>query len=209
MSRASTSFQPPSPADGQRRRVLPFTTRLLATAAAGLSLAACQDEQSAFAPACPHVDIIGEAADYYSYDGKGLDLGDLVSHATITGMTGACAAGPMASHHRKTVRTNVTIAMTVERGPAAKGETLTLPYFIAVVRDGKILNKKIFNVDVTFAPNTTVTSVRSPVRVIDLPASNSIEDTDYHMAVGFQLNHAQLEYNRIHVTNAQFHKHTN
>lgn len=177
---------------------------LALSGAALLPLAACgPDEQSAFAPACPHVEIVGQAADSYSYNGRGLDVGSLVSHASMTGLTGACAAGPH-DEHKKTVRTQLSIAMTVDRGPAAGGDTIVLPYFVVVLRDGHIVDKKIFEVPVSFEPNTSTTTLRTPIRIIDVPASDNIQDTNYTMEIGFQLTHAQLNYNRAHLHPASF-----
>ncbi|MCQ9155797.1 hypothetical protein [Acidomonas methanolica] len=176
---------------------------------APLALTACEEQQSAFAPACPHLDMLGDASDLFAYDGRGLDVGDLVAHASLTGMTGACEAGPTGEHHQRTVRTRISLAMTIQRGPAAAVEALDLPYFVAVVRNGKILDKKVFHATAAFEPNTSLTAVNTPIRIIDLPASDSIEDTDYHMVVGFQLTRAQLQYNRTHLPQAHFREHLN
>lgn len=191
------------------------TARLSARAALAicgvslLSLTACQDEQSAFAPACPHVQILSEAADFYDYDGKGLDVGDLVARASMAGLSGSCTAGPNGPKHQKTVRTSLSIAVDVVRGPAKPDEKIVLPYFVAVMRDGHIVDKKVFEVAADFAPNTTTSHLRAPVRYIDLPASDSIQETNYSMAVGFQLNHSQLGYNRAHLPEASFLWHIN
>lgn len=190
-------------------RVHPARFAAFAAAALGfLPLAACdQDEQSAFAPACPHVEILGEAADSYDYNGRGLDVGSLVSHASMTGLTGACEAGPT-DNHKKIVRTRLSVAMNVARGPAAKGDTVTLPYFVAVLHDGHIVDKKVFETPIQFEPNVSTTTVRTPVRIIDVPASDNIQETNYAMEIGFQLTHAQLDYNRTHLTPAAFSAHS-
>lgn len=178
---------------------------LLTLSGSALSLSACgQEEESAFAPTCPHVEILGEAADSYQYDGRGLDAGSLVSHASMTGLTGNCEAAP-----KKSVRTRISVAMDVERGPAAKEQTITLPYFIAVLHDGNIIDKKMFDVPVTFEGNASSAVLRTPVRIIDVPASPDLQQTNYALEVGFQLTHAQLDYNRAHLRPANFHEKTN
>ncbi|WP_051537156.1 hypothetical protein [Asaia prunellae] len=122
----------------------------------------------------------------------------------MSGLTGNCEAGP-----KKTVRSRLSLAVTVERGPASDGKDITLPYFIAVVRDGKILEKKEFDIPVSFAGNQSTVSLRTPVRLIDVPASPDLQQTNYTLKVGFQLSHEQLEYNQTHLRPAKFTMHTN
>ncbi|GBQ11037.1 hypothetical protein [Swaminathania salitolerans] len=173
---------------------------ILALIGAGVTLTACdQEDQSAFAPACPSVEILGEAADFYQYDGKGLDAGSLVTHAGMGGLTGNCEAGP-----KKSVRTRLSLGVTVERGPASDGRDVTLPFFVAVLHDGKIMDKKEFSIPVTFRGNQSTVSLRTPVRIIDVPAAPDIQQTNYALKIGFQLSREQLEYNRTHLRPAAF-----
>lgn len=178
---------------------------LIAIAGMGIGLTACnQDDESAFAPICPPVEILSQAADFYQYDGHGLDAGSLVTHAGMSGLTGNCEAAP-----KKTVRTKLSLGITVERGPASDGRDIVLPYFVAVMHDGKIVDKKEFEVPVSFAGNQTVVSLRTPVRLIDVPASPDLQQTNYSLKVGFQLTREQLDYNQTHLRPAIFTPHTN
>lgn len=183
------------------RPLLPLLTLIGST----VVLTGCnQDDQSAFAPICPPVEILSQAADFYQYDGHGLDAGSLVTHAGMSGLTGNCEAGP-----KKSVRTRMSLAITVERGPASDGKDIVLPYFVAVLRDGKILEKKEFEVPVSFAGNQSTMSLRTPVRLIDVPASPDLQQTNYALKIGFQLDHKQLDYNQTHLRPAKFAAHTN
>ncbi|BAT19278.1 MULTISPECIES: hypothetical protein [Asaia] len=178
---------------------------LLAILGTGTALTACdQDDQSAFAPVCPPVEILSSAADYYQYDGHGLDAGSLVTHAAMSGLTGNCEGAP-----KKTVRSRLSLGITVERGPASDGKDIVLPYFVAVMRDGKIIDKKEFEVPVSFAGNQSTVSLRTPVRIIDVPASPDLQLTNYSLKIGFQLSREQLDYNQTHLRPAKFTAHTN
>lgn len=172
----------------------------LTLAGAALGLAACeQQDESAFAPACPHVEIAGDAADLYDYDGRSLDAGSLIRHASMTGLTGNCEAGP-----KKSVRTRLSVAFRVERGAAASKGNITLPYFVAVLHDGQIIDKKMFEVSVQTPDNISSVTTRAPVRIIDVPAAPDIQDTNYSLTIGFQLTREQLDYNRTHLREANF-----
>jgi len=178
---------------------------LLALIGSSAALTACnQDDQSAFAPTCPPVEILSQAADFYQYDGHGLDAGSLVTHAGMSGLTGNCEAGP-----KKSVRSRLSLSVVVERGPASDGKDIVLPYFVAVLRDGKILEKKEFDFPVSFAGNQSTVTLRTPVRIIDVPASPDLQQTNYALKVGFQLSHEQLDYNQTHLRPAKFTAHTN
>jgi len=166
-----------------------------------LSLSACDPaDQSLFAPACPQVSIVGEAADSYRYDGRSLDVGSLVSHASMTGLTGNCVGA-----EKHAIRTRVSVSMNVTRGAAARSSDIDLPYFIAVVHNGTIIDKKIFTATAQFDANVSTTTLQTPVASIDVPGGRDNDGQSYTLEVGFQLDRAQLDYNHTHLTPAGFH----
>ncbi|MFT8327488.1 hypothetical protein [Gluconobacter oxydans] len=174
------------------------------------SLAGCDESNpSFFAPACPTLDIPGSAADQFVYDGKSADIGSLVSHAQIASLAGDCERGPDGPHGHQTVRTRLSLAMNLTRGPAATSSTIDVPYFIVIMRDGKIVDKKVFTDSFRFPANVSTQSVRTNLRLIDLPATdNMTQENPYTLEIGYQLTHGELGYNREHLAPVSFHSHT-
>ncbi|GBR69246.1 hypothetical protein [Gluconobacter kanchanaburiensis] len=174
------------------------------------SLAGCDESNpSFFAPACPALDIPGSAADLFVYDGKSADIGSLVSHAQITSLAGDCERGPDGPHNHQTVRTRLSLNMTLTRGPASDTSTIDVPYFIVIMRDGKIVDKKVFTDSFRFPTNVSTQNVRTNLRLIDLPATgNMTQENPYTLEIGYQLTHDELGYNREHLAPVAFHSHS-
>ncbi|GBQ46669.1 hypothetical protein ACM0P6_05535 [Komagataeibacter sucrofermentans] len=171
---------------------------------AGLSLlGACEGESDSidFAPACPVVEIPGEAADYYQYTGNDHDVTHLVARASLTRVVGSCEEG----QHR-TVMTNMKIGLHVERGPASGVNFVNIPYFVAVVFNGEIKSKKEFVAHVSFADGRMQDLTHTRDIPITLPVSRHIHSDQYHIEIGFQLTKAQLDFNRAHLVMPTFHK---
>ncbi|ATU72025.1 hypothetical protein CFR78_02735 [Komagataeibacter rhaeticus] len=166
-------------------------------------LAACSGESDSidFAPACPVVEIPGEAADYYQYSGTDHDITHLVARASLTRVVGSCEAG----EHR-TVMTNMKIGLHVERGPASKVDFVNIPYFVAVVFNGEIKSKKEFVAHVSFEDGRMQDLTHTSNIPITLPVSRHIHSDQYHLEIGFQLTKAQLDFNRAHLVMPTFHK---
>ncbi|NHO38982.1 hypothetical protein GOB80_04640 [Acetobacter ghanensis] len=166
------------------------------------ALAGCGGGESSstdFAPACPITHIPSEAADYYLYKGNSTNFRDLVARASIVKLEGDCSAGGP-----KDLKTRVVLHITVERGPASSTDTLTLPWFIAVLHGDRIVNKHVFRHTITFPPNLATFDTTSKVITIDLPIPPRNVDSDYRFEVGFQLNKNQLGYNQAHLKPAAY-----
>lgn len=189
------------------RVFLSFRSATFARAAALLALpllaSGCQTQSDsiAFAPACPVVEIPGEAADYYQYTGSEHDLSHLVVRSALREVVGSCADGA----HR-TVVTNMQVGLHVVRGPASKVNFVNIPYFVAVVYNGEIKSKKEFIAHIEFDGGELqkITSTRNIP--ITLPISRRIHSDQYHIEIGFQLTQAQLDFNRAHLVMPTFHK---
>ncbi|MBE7729527.1 hypothetical protein [Komagataeibacter sp. FXV3] len=166
-------------------------------------LAGCSSESDSidFAPACPVVEIPGEAADYYQYSGNDHDVTHLVARASLTRVVGSCEAG-----QKRTVMTNMKIGLHVERGPASNVNFVNVPYFVAVVFNGEIKSKKEFVAHVSFDNGRMQDLTHTRNIPITLPVSRHIHSDQYHIEIGFQLTKAQLDFNRAHLVMPTFHK---
>jgi hypothetical protein len=172
--------------------------RLLPLAAFAMLASCAPDNPDAFAPACAPVGILGEAADYSDYGGAEAraDLSRLIAHGSITGVSGHCSAAA----NNTALHTEIRLDLAITRGPAAPGRTLSVPYFIAVTRDGRVITKQSLVATAQFPDNGDRVLVRTDPVTLDLPVSRAKPGASYRIEVGFQLTSAQLGYNRAHLT---------
>ncbi len=190
--------------------------RIFSRLAAGLGslmlvgfLSGCEDVDTTntFAPACPRFDVPGQVADRITYDGKGLDAAHRLTSTHILGVQGDCRTGPQDEQKRPMTRVRVSLNLQLERGPAANNNTVTVPYFVAILQDGAIVDKKVFTETVKLPPAVSISHSSTPLRFIDVPTGNNPQISPYSMEIGLQLSHAELDYNRSHLRTAQFHEH--
>ena len=158
-----------------------------------LLLAGCgDDDPNAFPPVCAKVAILHDAADLTVDTPRGHDLTDLIVDGRITRLGGHCKAGK----DNATLDTDVVVSMDLTRGPALKTASTTVPWFVAVARGEQILDKHVFNLPVTFPPNTDGVSVTTDPVLLHLPTTHGLSGQSYHIIVGFQVTPDELALNR-------------
>ncbi|TPW35828.1 hypothetical protein [Oecophyllibacter saccharovorans] len=171
-------------------------------------LGGCADENQVtsvkFAPACPTIEVPGVAADRNLYDGQGLDVAHLVSQTQIVNVHGDCDKGGQDSSHRPLTRVRVSVDLHLERGPAATQNRITVPYFIAITRNGAIVDKKVFEDTFPLTAHKPSETVSTPLRLIDLPSGSNAHYSPYTLEAGLQLTHGELDYNYSHLLPAKF-----
>ena len=155
------------------------------------ALSACSSGGK-FAPACPTFAILADAADLTRYNGRGQDLTDLVLDGRITGGSVQCKEGDDPG----SVDTTVTISLDVTRGPAAQGRTADLSYFVAVARNGEILNKKVYPLRANFPGNTDRLRLAGDEIQLLLPIPKGLSAAAFTVLIGFQLDETELQLNR-------------
>ena len=93
---------------------------------------------------------------------------------------------------------SVTLEFAALRTTPAVG-SLALPYFVALADStGNVLGKQQYTMTIKFDPNAPVAKAQDAVTV-HLPLKNAQLANIYTLVVGFQLNQAQLDYNRAHL----------
>lgn len=172
----------------------------LATCALPLFLlAGCgAEDPDSFAPVCAPVGILAEAADYSDYGSGGPvvpDLSRLVSHGSITAVSGHCSN----AQEKTVLHTEVQLQLAVTRGPVAQGSAISVPYFIAVTRDGAVISKQSLQAVAQFPDNGDKVLVKTDPVSLDIPVTRAKPGTSYRIEVGFQLTSQQLDYNRAHL----------
>jgi hypothetical protein len=168
-----------------------IVARLLAIAALVLPLAACGlfDDPP---PPCPLVSIMDQAKEVTNYRaGPGRDLTDVTYHVAIGDLAYEC------DYDFDDGRNSVTIAFNIllvaERGPAAEGGRIEVPYFVAVTDpERRILAKRQFSAILEFDGNAVRTQkVEELAQVIPFP--HDADGSEYRSFIGLQLTREQLD----------------
>ena len=155
------------------------------------ALNACGPDRPQFAPACPQTAFLADAADLTQFRGSGTDLTDMVVDGRITGLRGKCSY--VDGEHLATV---ISVDLELTRGPAMKGRTTDVTYFVSVSRGDAILDKKDYTLQVTFAPNSDKLRLTGDEIDLTLPTPGKVTGAYYRVLVGFQLTPEQLAFNR-------------
>lgn len=141
---------------------------------------------------CPHVGVLADAADLTRFrPGGGEDLTEMVVDARMRGVAGSCDLA------RRATTVELAISMDATRGPAAQGRAVDLPYFVAVMdRDGRILDKQVFQARIEFPPNRSSVRLTGEQVRLTLPTPEGVRGRDYAVSVGFQVSESELALNR-------------
>ncbi len=169
----------------------------LAGAMLGLGLlGACGAYDSVAPIACPQPSIPADAADLTRYrPGAVRDLTTLEFDARLSGLQGGCRPG----RRNESITMELAPSFTVDRGAAAGGRTVVLPWSVAVVdatTSEPLRAPQRFVTPVGFGPNETRASVAGNAITIELPVSESRRATDYRVLVFLQLTEEELALNR-------------
>lgn len=169
-------------------RTLPL---LLPLALGGCGMFAGGPAPSDFPPSCPHLALLKDAADMTRFDARGHDVTDVVLDGQMTAVPASCTWGPHAS-----VSATLRVQMSVGRGPAAQGRTAEVPYFVAVSRNGQVVDKQVYRMHAVFPANVERVNLTSDPIALAFPDSAAAPASSYQVFVGFQLTPAELQYNR-------------
>lgn len=166
---------------------------LVAVGVGGMGLAGCSGSDDAMGPPCPQVSISDGTGDVRVYRPTGHDLTDLQLTGRVEGIHGVCKPAT-----KGMLAARMTVNFSVVRGPASTRNSADVPYFVAVMKGGEILDKKLYSIHVDFPPNTD--TVRPAGEQVDLalPLDAKTSGASYTVLAGFQLTPDELAYNRAH-----------
>jgi len=169
------------------------TLRLLPAILATAALAACSAPAlTEFAPSCPRVAVLADAADLSRYrPGGGQDLTDLIADGRIAGFQGDCQR-----EDKEHVRASLSVDLAVQRGPAAPSRRIDVSYFVAVREGERILDKQIYPLRVDFPENRDTVRVTGPEASLLVAVSKEKSAAAYDVLIGFQLTPEELALNR-------------
>ncbi len=142
---------------------------------------------------CPRVGIIADAADLTRHAGASQDLSALVLDARIAGFSARCDYASRGGG----LDVALSVAIDIERGPAAQGRTAEIAYIVAVVEpDGEtILSRQAFPVRASFPANVTRLREDGERLTIRMPG-NASTAASRQILIGLQLTEAELALNR-------------
>ena len=164
--------------------------RLAAVLALPAALAACanQNPLEVTVSRCPALAVAGHTGTLTRFTGSERDVDDVAFNAIITDLKIDCRQG-------ESVAGRVTFNLVATRGPALAAQDVTLPYFVAILRDNnQVVTKKVFETTLRFEPGQERTGTREVI-VHRLPDITRARRYDYELLVGFQLSPDELAYN--------------
>ncbi len=162
---------------------------LLALLAAG-----CGSDAPQFAPACPQLSLLRDAGDLTRFSGApgaSHDARSLLLAARIVAVPAKCEDGGAGK-----VRAMLELTADVRRGPAAQGNAVSVPYFVALMEQGKVISEQDFTLAAKFRTNVDQVRVTGDQVDILLPVTAAKTAAAYHIYVGFRLTPDELAYNR-------------
>ena len=133
---------------------------------------------------CPSINILTDATRITQMAGDKIDLkAEIRDPALSCSVTGGTASSKLSFWVKS------AIAPTSEVAPR------TVPYFVAIIANGEVIAKEVFDLKLNFT-NDRMLKVKESVAKIDIPIAAGTEAQDYGVTIGFQLTEAQAEYNR-------------
>lgn len=165
-------------------------TALAAVVAFAAALSACNDAPRTFN--CPGAAI----------------LADLSTRPVLK--PGAAATDPAAllfTIHALTIDTvcsldrragetmsNVNLTFRATRTPNGQAAHYIVPYLLAINQGNRVINKRMFNVVIDFAPGASAVTVQTAINNTVLRLENGHLPTDYQFLAGLQLSDVEQAY---------------
>ncbi len=152
--------------------------------AATASIAFAKTQARVPAERCPSINILTDATRITQMDGTKIDL-----KAEIRDPALSCAVTGGTANSKLSFWVKSAIAPTSEIAPR------NVPYFVAVIMNGEVIAKEVFDLKLNFTGDRML-KVKESVAKIEIPIAAGKEAQDYSVTIGFQLTEAQADYNR-------------
>ena len=166
-----------------------MSIRVVTLAALSLALVApvahAKSQARAKPVACPAISILTEATRVTQMQNGRIDLKAEIREPALT-----CTVAKGNAKSKLSFWVKSAIAPTSDIGPRA------VPYFVAIISEGRVLGKEVFNLAIPFADGKRKLEVKERVARIDIPIAKDKTVDDYSVTIGFQLTPEQAEYNR-------------
>jgi hypothetical protein len=136
------------------------------------------------AASCPSINVLTDATRITQFDKGHIDLKAEIRDPEI-----ACSlSGGKA-------KSNLSFWVKSAISPDSKVGERRVPYFIAIILEGQVVGKEIFDLDLAFDDERKL-FVKEKVARVDIPVAPDKTAEDYSVTIGFQLTPEQATYNR-------------
>jgi len=178
--------------NAKRMKPLVFVGFLFLSACAGSIGTDFFSADKALLP-CPKVSVLPNAGNITIFqEGPGRDLVDVTYEGVIIPISGEC----IYANDDAEVSAELILRIGATKGPAAKSQTQTFPFFVAIAdKDNRVLSKKVFQSPVEVPEGQRRGAVQEEI-VQTIPILSGRNGGDYTIVLGFQLTSEQLDYNR-------------
>ncbi|UTW54895.1 hypothetical protein [Kordiimonas sp. SCSIO 12610] len=165
-----------------------MTIRLFVLSVLLLVVAACnRNPLEVIVSRCPAVAVVGDLGTFTKFEGSGQTTDDVAFTASIHQIQSDCDEG-------SSVVGQTSFEISAQSGPALKNRSLTLPYFVAVLKDNsQIVSKKIFETTLVFDENGYAVSREVVGQFI--PTIDQTRRYNYEVLLGFQIDPQDVVFN--------------
>lgn len=140
---------------------------------------------------CPAMAVLGDVGTVTRFVGNGRDVADVAYTASISSAVQDC------TEHKDGIDTTVEFDIVATSGEALTERSVTLQYFVIVMKDNsQLVTKKIYDVTLNFNASTG-TAVSHQVIQSNIPTYEQAKRYNYETLIGFQLTNDEAAYNIV------------
>jgi len=163
-------------------------SRFITTLVLALTLVACNNNPlEVTISRCPAVAVVGDTGTLTRFNGEGRTADDVMFTATISDVEVSCSEGD-------SVSSAVSMYIAAESDGKIVNDSVTLPYFVAVLKDNsEVVTKRIFDVTLRFDENGY--AVSREVLSQFIPTIEQARRYNYEFLIGFQLSIDDVAFN--------------
>ena len=170
--------------------MLQILRKLAVVASATLLVAGCATEKY---KNCPAASVIVDTSIATLFkQGASPDPANILYTIEVAGIRSVCDVDKLAMNSDS----SVDISFRATRAPNGGAVSYKVPYFVAVSQFDRLLAKKLYVAEFSFAPGQTTATFSESADAIDVSAGKDKKTFDYVILVGLQLTKEQLDYNR-------------
>ncbi|WP_417451355.1 hypothetical protein [Kordiimonas sp.] len=165
-----------------------MSVRFALLAVVAFTLAACnRSPLEVVVSRCPAVAVVGDMNTLTKFKGEGRSTDDVMYTASIMDVISSCT-------EEEAVDSRVEFSVGATAGPAFSGREITLPYFVAILKDNsQIVSKEVFEVTLRFDSKGFARS--KEVVTQHIPTIAQARRYNYEVLLGFQMDAQDVVFN--------------
>ena len=140
---------------------------------------------------CPVPAILADTKTLTAFrPGTAPDLANELYTVALTDAQGDCTY----STRDGLVHASLELTFVAARNPSTEAASYSVPYFVAIHEGVRVYTKRLYTLRFTFAPDTSVVTVKQSPDDVSIKIPNGKLPWDYQEMAGFQMTPAQIEY---------------